>query len=63
MAEELEVTSQLLPPEDSRNWKVKHCFASLSRRVQEQYANYERMLAKIGWIVSMNLNCFREHEI
>ena len=56
-----------LPPEDSddqsQNCKVKHYFASLSRRVRELYANYGRMLAKIGWIVSMNLNCCREHEI
>ena len=53
MAEELEVISLLpLPPEDSdghsRNWKVKHCFASLSRRAREQYANYGQMLATIG---------------
>ena len=51
MTEELGAIS-LLPPENSvdlyRNCKAKHCFASLSRRVRAQYANYGRMLAKIG---------------
>ena len=59
--------SPRLPPEDSDeqfpNCKVKHYFASLSRHVREQYANYGQMLAKIGSIVSMSLNCIREYEI